>query len=215
MTTTSQQIIKVIYSQNKARDKPFGRAPCNCCVALETEEDPWTDYLVAPLGASPPSATTPADGCSGTLKAKQPDDRPCMWHRTQARAMTRQRGVYQPFILGMQPVSLVVILSDAAVILDRPAIGLGHARLRSGCPARRVARIAHLQAGLRSTVRVRRQRVAHLVRHRSHPLNHACPTNTEQENEHGFVVVSPQVRGFRNGNGGGTRPSHRGGSGRR
>jgi uncharacterized protein len=32
-----------------------------------------------------------------------------MWHRTQARAMTRQRGVYQPFNLGMQPVTLVVI----------------------------------------------------------------------------------------------------------
>ena len=82
----------------------------------------------------------------------------------------RQRGVYQPFILCMQPVTLI------AIYLMRPsspvasATGLEGARLRSGRPARRLVRTAHLQTALGSAIRTRRQHAAHFVRHRPHPL---------------------------------------------
>jgi hypothetical protein len=62
-------------------------------------------------------------------------------------------------------------LPDATVIAGASAIGLEGVCLRSGRPARRLVRTAHLQTALGSAVRTRGQCVAHPVRHRSHPLN--------------------------------------------
>ena len=98
-----------------------------------------------------------SDACAGFLGgltgglAGFPGAFVTIWCGMKGWDKARQRGVYQPFILGMQPITLLAIY-HAAVILDRCTIGLEDACFHSGCSARRVVRAAHLQATLGSAV---------------------------------------------------------------
>ena len=118
-----------------------------------------------------------SDACAGFLGgltgglAGFPGAFVTIWCGLKGWDKARQRGVYQPFILCMQPVTLIAIYLMRPSSSTAGATGLEGARLRSGCLARRVVRIAHLQAALGPAVRARRQRVAHSVRHRPHSLS--------------------------------------------
>ena len=156
-----------------------------------------------------------SDACAGFLGgitgglAGFPGAFVTIWCGLKGWDKARQRGVYQPFILSMQPVTLIAIhlmrpSSSVQGQLDWKAL-----RFRSGRLARRVVRPAHFQAALGPAVRVRRQRVADRVRHRPHPLNHrnfskhrpplfSAPSpraNAKQENAMKQSSVPPRLRG--------------------
>jgi uncharacterized protein len=111
-----------------------------------------------------------SDACAGLLSgitgglAGFPGAFVTIWCGLKGWDKARQRGVYQPFILGMQAVTLVFIYlmrpSSSTARLDWKTLAFVPAALLGAWFG-----VAHLQAALGSTIRGRRQHAAYVVRH--------------------------------------------------